>query len=152
MIFGKKKLFLFFKNNFKRNNHCKFIHHKIYLITFLSYSPCTVRREYISIIFNVKKCALDSTRYFTCQFLFRKSLKSLFFLLPLLGITNVLHFVWPNPLRGTWLSFAVWWQSYKTFLSVIYEFCNKLVFVPGKFFHPSLTLLLSTKKFYNIVL
>jgi len=38
----------------------------------------------------------------------RKSLKSLFFLLPLLGITNVLHFVWPNPLRGTWLSFAVW--------------------------------------------
>ena len=38
----------------------------------------------------------------------RKSVKSLFFLLPLLGITNVLHFVWPNPLRGSWLSFAVW--------------------------------------------
>ena len=35
-------------------------------------------------------------------------MKSLFFLLPLLGITNVLHFVWPNPLRGSWLSFAVW--------------------------------------------
>ena len=39
---------------------------------------------------------------------FRKSLKSLFFLLPLLGVTNVLHFVWPNPLRGSWQSFAVW--------------------------------------------
>ena len=41
-------------------------------------------------------------------FHFRKSVKSLFFLLPLLGITNVLHFVWPNPLRGSWLSFAIW--------------------------------------------
>ena len=39
---------------------------------------------------------------------FRKSAKSLFFLLPLLGISNVLHFVWPNPLRGSWQSFAVW--------------------------------------------
>jgi len=38
----------------------------------------------------------------------KKSVKSLFFLLPLLGITNVLHFVWPNPLRGSWLSFAIW--------------------------------------------
>jgi len=52
MIFGKK-IFLFFKNNFKRNNHCKFIHHKSYLKPFLSYLPCTVRREYFSIIFNV---------------------------------------------------------------------------------------------------
>ena len=42
--------------------------------------------------------------FFRC----RKSVKSLFFLLPLLGITNVLHFVWPNPLRGSWLSFAIW--------------------------------------------
>jgi hypothetical protein len=70
MIFGKKKLFLFFKNNFKRNNHCKFIHHKSYLITFLSYFPCTVRREYISIIFNVKKVRtiLDKIFYFSISF------------------------------------------------------------------------------------
>ena len=39
---------------------------------------------------------------------FKKSLKSLFFLMPLLGVTNVLHFLWPNPLKGSWLSFAVW--------------------------------------------
>ena len=45
----------------------------------------------------------------TCILLpFRKSLKSLFFLLPLLGVTNILHHVWPNPLRGSWQSFAVW--------------------------------------------
>ena len=30
----------------------------------------------------------------------RKSLKSLFFLLPLLGVTNALHYMWPNPLKG----------------------------------------------------
>ena len=29
-------------------------------------------------------------------------------LLPLLGVTNVLHFLWPNPLKGSVLSFAVW--------------------------------------------
>ena len=39
---------------------------------------------------------------------FRKSLKSLFFLLPLLGVTNILHHLWPNPLRGPWPSFALW--------------------------------------------
>ena len=38
----------------------------------------------------------------------RKSFKSLLFLLPLLGITNILHHVWPNPLRGSWVFFAVW--------------------------------------------
>eukprot|EP00095_Tigriopus_kingsejongensis_P003874 maker-scaffold387_size188669-snap-gene-0.20 protein:Tk03874 transcript:maker-scaffold387_size188669-snap-gene-0.20-mRNA-1 annotation:"pigment dispersing hormone receptor" len=38
----------------------------------------------------------------------RKSLKSLLFLLPLLGITNVLHHLWPHPLRGSWISFAIW--------------------------------------------
>ena len=40
--------------------------------------------------------------------IFRKSLKSLFFLLPLLGVTNILHHLWPNPLRGPWPSFALW--------------------------------------------
>ncbi len=49
---------LFFKNNFKRNNHWKFIHHKSYLKPFISYLPFIVRREYFSIIFNAKKCAL----------------------------------------------------------------------------------------------
>jgi len=55
--FLEKKIFLVFKNNFKRNNHCKFIHHKSYLKPFLSYLPCIVHREYFSIIFNVKKSA-----------------------------------------------------------------------------------------------
>ena len=49
-------------NNFKRINHCKF-HHKSYLKPFLSYPPCIVCREYSSIIFNVKKCALYSIKY-----------------------------------------------------------------------------------------
>ncbi len=57
--FRKKKFFLFFKNNFTRINPCKFIHHK----TLLSYLPCIVHREYFSIIFNVKKCALYSIKY-----------------------------------------------------------------------------------------
>ncbi len=57
MIFGKK-IFLFFKNNFTRINHCKFIHHKNHLKSFLSYLPCIVHREYFSIIFKVKKCAI----------------------------------------------------------------------------------------------
>ncbi len=61
--FFTKKLFLFFNNNFKRINHCKFIHRKDYLKPFLSYLPCIVRREYFSIIFNVKKCALYSIKY-----------------------------------------------------------------------------------------
>ncbi len=66
MIFGQKSLF--FKNNFKRNNHCKFIHHKSYLkpLPFLSFLPCIVHREYFSIIFNVKKCALYSIKYGKC--------------------------------------------------------------------------------------
>ncbi len=51
--FLAKKLFLFFKNNFTRIYHCKFIHHKSHLKPFLSYLPCMVRREYFSIIFNV---------------------------------------------------------------------------------------------------
>jgi hypothetical protein len=62
MILGKK-LFLFFKKNFTRINHCKFIHHKSHLKPFLSYLPCIVRREYFSIIFNVKKCALYLIKY-----------------------------------------------------------------------------------------
>jgi hypothetical protein len=62
MIFGKK-LSLLFKNNFKRNNHCKFIHHKSYLKPFLSNLPCIVCRESFSIIFNVKKRILYSIKY-----------------------------------------------------------------------------------------
>ncbi len=54
MIFGKKILFLFFKNNITRLNPCKFIHYKNHLKPFLRYFPCIVRREYFSIIFNVK--------------------------------------------------------------------------------------------------
>ncbi len=61
--FWAKNIFLFFKNNFKRNNHCKFIHHKSYHKPFLSYLPCIVLREYFSIIFNVKKCALYLIKY-----------------------------------------------------------------------------------------
>ncbi len=53
MIFGQKIIFIF-KNNFKRNNHCKFIHHKSYVKPFLSYLLCIVCREYFSTIFNVK--------------------------------------------------------------------------------------------------
>ncbi len=63
--FGKK-LYLFFKNNFTRINHCKFIHHKSHLKPFLSYLPCIVRRKYFSIIFNVKNSALYSIKYGSC--------------------------------------------------------------------------------------
>jgi hypothetical protein len=62
MIFGKK-IFLFFKNNLTRINHCKFVHHKSHLKPSLSSLPCIVHREYFSIIFNVKKCALYSIKY-----------------------------------------------------------------------------------------
>ncbi len=65
MIFGKKKLF--FKNNFTRINACKFLHHKSHLNPFLSYLPYIVRREYFSIILNVKKCALYSIKYGNCE-------------------------------------------------------------------------------------
>ena len=61
--FLAKKLFLFFKNNFTIFNHWKFIYHKSHLKPFLSYLPCIVPREYFSIIFNVKKCALYSIKY-----------------------------------------------------------------------------------------
>jgi hypothetical protein len=63
--FWQKKLFLFFKNNFTRIKCCKFIHPKSHLKPFLSYFPCIVRREYFSIILNVKKCALHSIKYGT---------------------------------------------------------------------------------------
>ncbi len=56
--FCQKKIFLFFQNNFTRSNHYKFIHHTSHLKPFLSYLPYIVWREYFSIIFNVKKCAL----------------------------------------------------------------------------------------------
>jgi hypothetical protein len=61
--FLAKFLFLFFKNNFTRINHCMFIHHKSHLKPFLNYLPCKVHREYFSIIFNVKKCTLYSEKY-----------------------------------------------------------------------------------------
>ncbi len=60
-IFGKK-FSSFFKNNFTRINHCKFIHHKSHHKSLLSYHPCIVRREYFCIIFNLKKCALYSIK------------------------------------------------------------------------------------------
>ncbi len=60
--FLAKNLFLFFKNNFKINNYCKFNHHERYLKTFLSYLPCIARKEYFSIIFNAKKCTLYSIK------------------------------------------------------------------------------------------
>jgi hypothetical protein len=72
----KKYLFLFFKNNFTRMNHCKFIYHKCHIKPFLSYLQCTVCREYFSIIFNVKKCALYSIKYSKWIFLlFRPKFK-----------------------------------------------------------------------------
>ena len=61
--FWQNKIFLFFKNNFTRINHCKFIHHKSHLKTFLSYLPCIMPREYFSTIFNVKKCTLYLIKY-----------------------------------------------------------------------------------------
>ena len=60
--------------------------------------------------------------------IFRKSLKSLFFLLPLLGVTNILHHLWPNPLRGPWPSFALW--SFTTLF--LYSFQG--VFVASVYF------------------
>ena len=63
--FGQKNLFLFYKNNFMRFNHCKFIHHKSHLTPFLSYLPCIACREYFNIIFNIKNCALYSIKYST---------------------------------------------------------------------------------------
>ncbi len=54
-----KKSFLFFNNNFTRINH------KTHLKPFVSYVPCMVHREYFSIIFNAKKCALYSIKYGT---------------------------------------------------------------------------------------
>jgi hypothetical protein len=53
----------FFQNNFTRMNHCNFIHHKSHITPLLSYLPCTVSREYFSIIFNVKKFTLCSIKY-----------------------------------------------------------------------------------------
>ncbi len=62
-----------FNDKFKRNNHCKFIHHNSYLKPFLRYPHCIVRREYFSIIFNVKKCTLYLIKY--CKYGFTKVLK-----------------------------------------------------------------------------
>jgi hypothetical protein len=57
--------FSFFKNNFTRINHCKFIYHKSHLKPFLSYLPCIAHKEYFSIIFTVTKCTLYSIKYGT---------------------------------------------------------------------------------------
>ena len=62
----------------------------------------------LSALFVVAQISNLWNKLFFSLFFYRKSLKSLFFLLPLLGITNILHFLWPNPLRGSWQSFAVW--------------------------------------------
>ncbi len=64
--FWKKNIFLFFKNNSTIINHCIFIHHKSNFKPLLNYLPCIVCREYFSIIFNVKKCALCSIKYRKC--------------------------------------------------------------------------------------
>ncbi len=93
--FLAKNLFLLFKNNFKRNNHCKFIHYKSYIKQFLSYLPCIVHREYFSIIFSVKKCKLYSIKhgskiwwnYFFIEKNQRKSLAN--FLLSIVNSSNV---------------------------------------------------------------
>ncbi len=69
--FWQKKLFLFFKNNFTKINHCKFIHHKSHLKPFLSYLPCMVHKEYLSIIFNVKKCTLYQIKYCIFNYFYR---------------------------------------------------------------------------------
>ncbi len=69
--FGKK-LFLFFKNNFKSNNHCKLNHNKSHLKPFVSYLLCIVCTEYFSIIFNVKKCALYLIKYSISFYFFKK--------------------------------------------------------------------------------
>jgi len=54
----------------KKNNPCKFIHHKSHLKPFLSYLPCIVRRECFSIIFNVKMWALYFIKYSKLRALF----------------------------------------------------------------------------------
>ena len=71
----------------------------------------------------------------------RKSLKSLFFLLPLLGVTNILHHLWPNPLRGSWPSFAIWsftthflYSFQGVFVASVYFLFDKKVVVEIKLF------------------
>jgi hypothetical protein len=59
--------FLLFKNNFTRINHCSFIHHKSHLKPFVRYLPSIACREYFSIIFNAKKCALYLIKYGNLQ-------------------------------------------------------------------------------------
>ncbi len=62
--FLAKKIFLFSRIiSQDLMNPGKFIHHKSHLKAFLRYLPCIVRREYFSIIFNVKKCALYLIKY-----------------------------------------------------------------------------------------
>ncbi len=65
-----QKIFLFFKNNITRINHCKFFHHKRHLKPFLSYLPCIVHKEYFSIIYSVKRwCTiLDKIQYIWLPF------------------------------------------------------------------------------------
>ncbi len=74
MIFGQNK---FSRKILQQINHCKFVHHKSHLKPFLSYLPWIVRREYFSIICNVKKCTLYSIKYGT--YLFIKLFKQLTF-------------------------------------------------------------------------
>ncbi len=84
--FLAKKLFLFFKSNFTRINHCNFIHCKSHLKLFLGYLPCIVCREYFSIIFNVRKCALYLIKYSELpqNFISVKQKGTILFYLPIL--------------------------------------------------------------------
>ena len=79
-------------------------------------------------------------QYAALSFPRRKSLKSLFFLLPLLGVTNILHHLWPNPLRGSWPSFAIWsftthflYSFQGVFVASVYFLFDKKVVIETKF-------------------
>ncbi len=65
MILGKKK-FLFFKNNFTRINHCKFIHRKSHQLCTLSHLPSMFSAkglfQHHFNVKNVKKCTLYSIK------------------------------------------------------------------------------------------
>ena len=108
-LYSNKAIFVFFKLNSHGNNESR---NCIKNQFFVKYGNCknVISEKSNSYLYFPLACFMNYDAIKTIFFLlfFRKSLKSLFFLLPLLGITNVLHFVWPNPLRGTWLSFAVW--------------------------------------------
>ncbi len=61
--FWKKNLFYFSRIILHELIICIFIDHKNHLKPLLCYLPCIVSREYVSIIFKVKKCTLYSLKY-----------------------------------------------------------------------------------------